>query len=119
IPRGGANLHRLCKDQSTIPVIIGGFGVSHLYVDESADLVRAIDVIDNAKVQRPSACNALDTLLLNEKIALQIVPALVARMNQQKVTLVAEPQAYALLKAAGAEQLREAGAEDFDTEWLS
>lgn len=119
IPRGGANLHRLCKDQSTIPVIIGGFGVSHLYVDESADLVRAIDVIDNAKVQRPSACNSLDTLLLNEKIAAEIVPALVARMNQQKVTLVAEPKAFALLQAAGAEQLREAGAEDFDTEWLS
>ncbi|WP_321406824.1 glutamate-5-semialdehyde dehydrogenase [Tolumonas auensis] len=119
IPRGGANLHRLCKDQSTIPVIIGGFGVSHLYVDESADLVRAIDVIDNAKVQRPSACNSLDTLLLNEKIAAEIVPALVARMNQQKVTLVAEPKAFALLQAAGAEQLRAAGAEDFDTEWLS
>ncbi|NCB58718.1 MAG: glutamate-5-semialdehyde dehydrogenase [Gammaproteobacteria bacterium] len=119
IPRGGANLHRLCKDQSTIPVIIGGFGVSHLYVDESADLVRAIDVIDNAKVQRPSACNSLDTLLLNEKIAAEIVPALVARMNQQKVTLVAESKAFALLQAAGAEQLRAAGAEDFDTEWLS
>ncbi len=119
IPRGGANLHRLCKDQSTIPVIIGGFGVSHLYVDESADLVRAIDVIDNAKVQRPSACNSLDTLLLNEKIAAEIVPAPVARMNQQKVTLVAEPKAFALLQAAGAEQLRAAGAEDFDTEWLS
>ncbi len=119
IPRGGANLHRLCKDQSTIPVIIGGFGVSHLYVDESADLVRAIDVIDNAKVQRPSACNSLDTLLLNEKIAAKIAPALVARMNQQKVTLVAEPQAFALLQAAGANQLRQAGDEDFDTEWLS
>ena len=120
IPRGGANLHRLCKDQSTIPVIIGGFGVSHLYVDESADLVRAIDVIDNAKVQRPSACNSLDTLLLNEKIAAKIAPALVARMNQQKVTLVAEPQAFALLQAAGANQLlRHAGDEDFDTEWLS
>lgn len=119
IPRGGANLHRLCKDQSTIPVIIGGFGVSHLYVDESADLVRAIDVIDNAKVQRPSACNSLDTLLLNEKIAAKIAPALVARMNQQKVTLVAEPQAFALLQAAGANQVRQAGDEDFDTEWLS
>ena len=119
IPRGGANLHRLCKDQSTIPVIIGGFGVSHLYVDESADLVRAIDVIDNAKVQRPSACNSLDTLLLNEKIAVKIAPALVARMNQQKVTLVAEPQAFALLQAAGANQLRLAVDEDFDTEWLS
>jgi X-X-X-Leu-X-X-Gly heptad repeat protein len=81
--------------------------------------VRAIDVIDNAKVQRPSACNSLDTLLLNEKIAAKIAPLLVARMNQQKVTLVAEPQAFALLQAAGANQLRQAGDEDFDTEWLS
>lgn len=119
IPRGGANLHKRCKEQSTIPVIIGGFGVSHLYVDASADLARAVDVIDNAKVQRPSACNALDTLLLNESIAAEFMNAFVARMNQQKVTLVAEPQAFALLKAAGAESLREAGEEDFDTEWLS
>lgn len=119
IPRGGANLHKLCKEQSTIPVIIGGFGVSHLYVDDSADLVRAVDVIDNAKVQRPSACNSLDTLLLSENIAEAFVPAFVARMNEKKVTLVAEPTAYALLKAAGANSLKEAGAEDFDTEWLS
>ena len=113
----GANPYRLCKDQSTILRIIGGFGVSHLYVDESADPVLAIDVIDNAKVQRPSACNALDTLLVNEKIAAKIAPLLVARMNQQKVTLVAEPQAFAPLQAAG--NLRQAGDEDFDTEWLS
>lgn len=119
IPRGGANLHKLCKEQSTIPVIIGGFGVSHLYVDDSADLVRAVDVIDNAKVQRPSACNSLDTLLLSENIAEAFVPAFVVRMNEKKVTLVAEPKAYALLKAAGANSLKEAGAEDFDTEWLS
>jgi glutamate-5-semialdehyde dehydrogenase len=119
IPRGGANLHKLCKEQSTIPVIIGGFGVSHLFVDASADLVRSVAVIDNAKVQRPSACNALDTLLVHEAVAAAFLPLLVARMNEQQVTLVAEPKAYALLAAAGADSLREAGAEDFDTEWLS
>ena len=119
IPRGGANLHKLCKEQSTIPVIIGGFGVSHLFVDESADLLRSVDVIDNAKVQRPSACNALDTLLVHEAIAATFLPALVARMNERKVALVAEPKAEALLREAGAVNLRSAGAEDFDTEWLS
>lgn len=119
IPRGGANLHKLCKEQSTIPVIIGGFGVSHLFVDESADLLRSVDVIDNAKVQRPSACNALDTLLVHEAIAGEFLPALAARMNERKVALVAEPKAESLLRAAGALELRSAGAEDFDTEWLS
>ena len=119
IPRGGANLHKLCKEQSTIPVIIGGFGVSHLFVDESADLARSVDVIENAKVQRPSACNALDTLLVHEAIAADFLPALVARMNECKVTLVAEPKAEALLRHAGAARLQVAGPDDFDTEWLA
>lgn len=119
IPRGGANLHKRCKEQSTIPVIIGGFGVSHLFVDESADLVRALDVIDNAKVQRPSACNALDTLLVHEAVAERFLPALAARMNELQVNLVAAANAHGLLAAAGVAGLREAGPEDFDTEWLS
>ncbi len=65
IPRGGAALHKLCKEQSSIPVITGGIGVCHLYVDISADQVAAVDVIENAKVQRPSVCNAIDTILVN------------------------------------------------------
>ena len=119
IPRGGANLHKLCKEQSSIPVIIGGFGVSHLFVDASADLARSVAVIDNAKVQRPSACNALDTLLVHEAVAEAFLPLLVTRMNERGVALVAEPRAYELLQRAGAQSLRPAGAEDFDTEWLS
>ena len=67
IPRGGAGLHKLCQEQSTIPVITGGIGVCHLYVDASADLERALDVIENAKVQRPSVCNALDTVLVQPR----------------------------------------------------
>lgn len=116
IPRGGAGLHKMCKENSSIPVIIGGFGISHIFVDESADLERSLAVIDNAKVQRPSACNALDTLLVHEKIAARFLPQLVALMNERQVTLVAAPSAMPLL--AGADNLCEAGVEDFDTEWL-
>ncbi|MFC5078342.1 Gamma-glutamyl phosphate reductase [Vibrio thalassae] len=116
IPRGGAGLHKMCKENSNIPVIIGGFGISHIFVDESADLVRSLDVVENAKVQRPSACNALDTLLVHEKVAAEFLPMLAERL-QGKVSLVAEPKAKAIL--AGTEDLRSAGEGDFDTEWLS
>lgn len=119
IPRGGASLHKLCKANSTIPVIIGGFGISHLFVDSSADLVKAVDVIDNAKVQRPSACNSLDTLLVHEAVAQEFLPLLVQRMNAQHVALVADAGSFSLLQQAGAHQLRAAEDGDFDTEWLS
>nr|WP_238938882.1 glutamate-5-semialdehyde dehydrogenase [Vibrio fluvialis] len=116
IPRGGAGLHKMCKENSTIPVIIGGFGISHIFVDESADLDKSVDVIENAKVQRPSACNALDTLLVHEAIAQPLLEKLVAKLNG-KVTFVAEPKAKALMSAAT--ELRDAQAGDFDIEWLS
>nr|WP_086939828.1 glutamate-5-semialdehyde dehydrogenase [Thaumasiovibrio occultus] len=118
IPRGGAGLHKMCKENATIPVIIGGFGISHIYLDQSADLTRALDVIDNSKVQRPSACNALDTLLVHEAVAETFLPQLAERMNTQGVTLVAEPDAFALLDGKAA-NLRKVAEGDFDTEWLS
>ncbi|MGI3057034.1 glutamate-5-semialdehyde dehydrogenase [Vibrio alginolyticus] len=116
IPRGGAGLHKMCKENSTIPVIIGGFGISHIFVDESADLEKSLNVVENSKVQRPSACNSLDTLLVHEKIAAQLLPMIVERMND-KVTFVTEPKAKALM--AQATQIRDAVEGDFDTEWLS
>lgn len=116
IPRGGAGLHKMCKENSTIPVIIGGFGISHIFVDESADLEKSLNVVENSKVQRPSACNSLDTLLVHEKVAAQFLPMIVERMND-KVTFVAEPKAKALM--AQATQIRDAAEGDFDTEWLS
>ncbi|MDO6705253.1 glutamate-5-semialdehyde dehydrogenase [Photobacterium sp. 1_MG-2023] len=118
IPRGGAGLHQMCKEKSTIPVIIGGFGISHVYVDQSADLVRALDVVENSKVQRPSACNALDTLLVHQAVAAEFLPQLAERMNQNQVMLVAEGEALSMLQGKAA-QLRAAEAGDFDTEWLS
>ncbi|VEH67568.1 gamma-glutamyl phosphate reductase [Rodentibacter pneumotropicus] len=69
IPRGGAGLHELCKQHSTIPVIIGGVGVCHTFVEESAVQNQAVLVIDNAKTQRPSTCNTLETLLVQNSIA--------------------------------------------------
>lgn len=116
IPRGGAGLHKMCKENSTIPVIIGGFGISHIFVDESADLEKSLNVVENSKVQRPSACNSLDTLLVHEKVAAKFLPMIVERMNDE-VTFVAEPKAKALM--AQATQIRDAVEGDFDTEWLS
>ncbi len=116
IPRGGAGLHKMCKENSTIPVIIGGFGISHIFVDESADLEKSVDVVENSKVQRPSACNSLDTLLVHEAVA----EAFLAKLTQRlagKVTLVADASAKSLL--AGFEDQRDAVEGDFDTEWLS
>ncbi|NAZ46657.1 glutamate-5-semialdehyde dehydrogenase [Vibrio toranzoniae] len=116
IPRGGASLHKMCKENSTIPVIIGGFGISHIFVDESADLEKSVDVVENSKVQRPSACNSLDTLLVHEAVA----EAFLAKLTQRlagKVTLVADASAKSLL--TGFEDQRDAVEGDFDTEWLS
>ncbi len=117
IPRGGAGLHKMCKENSTIPVIIGGFGISHIYVDKTADLDRALDLIINAKAQRPSACNALDTLLVNKDIAAELFEKLTPLLNDNKLKVVAEKAALPLLNSVA--DLHEAGDGDFDTEWLS
>ncbi|CDG88792.1 glutamate-5-semialdehyde dehydrogenase [Xenorhabdus bovienii] len=118
IPRGGAGLHKLCREQSTIPVITGGIGVCHTFVDESVDVEKALDVITNAKVQRSSACNSLETLLVHEKIASDFLPALSTRMKEQGVTLHAGVSAMALLKD-GPAKVVEVIEEDYCDEWLS
>ncbi|MCA6222877.1 glutamate-5-semialdehyde dehydrogenase [Photorhabdus antumapuensis] len=118
IPRGGAGLHKLCREQSTIPVITGGIGVCHTFVDESADFDKALTVIINAKVQRPSACNALETLLVHQKIAADFLPALSKSMKEQGVTLHASKSAMAFLKDGPAKVVDITEA-DYRDEWLS
>ena len=76
IPRGGPQLHQFCRENSRIPVITGGIGICHLFVDESADLEAALDVIHNAKTQRPSVCNSLDTVLVHQNVADDFLPRL-------------------------------------------
>ncbi|MEC5319643.1 glutamate-5-semialdehyde dehydrogenase [Brenneria populi subsp. brevivirga] len=118
IPRGGAGLHRLCREQSTIPVITGGIGVCHIYADESIDFDKALTVIESAKVQRPSACNSLETLLVNENIAPDFLPRLSQKMAAAGVTLHAGASAMPYL-AEGPARVVPVEADDYDDEWLS
>ncbi len=117
IPRGGNSLHRFCRENSTIPVITGGIGICHLFADSDVDLKRALPVIFNAKTQRPSVCNALDTLLVHEAIAAEFLPDVVDTLGSAGVAFRAEEKAASFL--AGDERVLPAGPEDFDTEWLS
>ena len=112
IPRGGAGLHQFCKENSTVPVIVGGIGVCHLFVEKTADQEKALDVIVNAKTQRPSTCNTLETLLVDRAIAAEFLPKLVAKMKEVGVTLHCD----ALQKADGIEPLDQ---DKLRQEWLS
>ncbi|MEM8556624.1 MAG: glutamate-5-semialdehyde dehydrogenase [Bacteroidota bacterium] len=118
IPRGGAGLHRLCKEESTIPVITGGIGICHLFVDASADLDKAIPVIVNAKVQRPSVCNALDTLLVHEAVAADFLPRAASALAEHGVAFRADDASQALLADTAGLDLAPVGPDDFDQEWL-
>lgn len=98
IPRGGASLHQLCKNHSTIPVITGGIGVCHLYLSRHyPDFERALELIDNAKTHRPSACNSLETLLIDQSVAAMFLPLLIAYMQKREVTLRACEKTLVLL----------------------
>ncbi|ALB71731.1 glutamate-5-semialdehyde dehydrogenase [Cronobacter muytjensii] len=118
IPRGGAGLHKLCREQSTIPVITGGIGVCHIFVDESAEFAPALKIITNAKTQRPSTCNTVETLLVHEAIAERFLPELSRAMHERGVTLHADERALALLSGGPATAVA-VKAEAFDDEWLS
>ncbi|MEP7287408.1 MAG: glutamate-5-semialdehyde dehydrogenase [Chloroflexota bacterium] len=122
IPRGGASLHRFCRENSTIPVITGGIGICHLYVDSSADLTPALEVIYNAKTQRPSVCNSLDTILVNKRIAHDFIPMVIDRLGASSVTFRLDPRALTTVgdsDATSDSRVLPAGPEDWDTEWMS
>ena len=118
IPRGGAGLHKLCREQSTIPVITGGIGVCHIYVDESADIIAALRIIVNAKTQRPSTCNTVETLLVHQNIAGRFLPVLSQQMAQSGVTLHADEAALTQLQAGPANVVA-VKAQEYDDEFLS
>jgi glutamate-5-semialdehyde dehydrogenase len=117
IPRGGASLHKFALDHATIPVVTGGIGVCHVYVDQSADPEKTLPIIHNAKVQRPTVCNALDTLLIHQDVAQDLLPQIADDMARAGVELRCEPRALAILM--GHPAVRSAGPHDFDTEFLS
>ena len=121
IPRGGAALHQFCREKATIPVITGGIGVCHVYVDEAADLAKVAPIVRNAKVQRPSVCNALDTLLLHRAVAARALPEVARDLLAHGVELRADEEALAILRAAGVDGDRVVPAKDgdFGTEFMA
>lgn len=113
IPRGGAGLIKAVVNNSTIPVIETGTGNCHIFVDESADLNMALDIIFNAKTQRIGVCNACESLVVHEAVLKDLMPALESRLKQKNVELRADERAYALLEDA-----LEATEEDWGKEYL-
>ena len=112
IPRGGAGLIRFCLENSRVPVIETGTGVCHTFVDESADFDMAVKICVNAKTSHPSVCNAMETLLVHEKIAADFLPLLAKAMTAKNVELRGCDRTRAVLQSA-----TEATEEDWRTEY--
>ncbi|MCQ3976779.1 MAG: glutamate-5-semialdehyde dehydrogenase, partial [Anaerolineae bacterium] len=117
IPRGGAALHQFAIENATVPVITGGIGICHVYVDVAADLTKVAPIVVNAKVQRPSVCNAMDTLLVHQTVAPQILPRVADAWAEHNVEIRCEPRALAILEDHPA--VKPAGPDDFDTEFMA
>ena len=113
IPRGGANLIKTVVEKSTVPVIETGTGNCHIYVEEDADLTRAIDIIINAKCQRPGTCNAEEKLIVHKNIAKQFLPKIVSALNLKGVEVRACEKTLQLLP-----NLKPGVEEDWGTEYL-
>ena len=117
VPRGSAGLIKATVEHATVPVIETGAGVCHTYVDRSADPEMAVRIVYNAKVRRPSICNALDTVLVHLDIASSWLPRMAAEFSKGRVELRADPEAARSLQAAGA-RFVPASAEDWGREFL-
>jgi glutamate-5-semialdehyde dehydrogenase len=117
VPRGGAELIRRVRDEAMMPVVAGGIGVCHTYVDAEADPEMAERIAVNAKTVRPSVCNAMDTLLVHRDVAAEVVPRVARALGERGVTLHVDERAAGLVgEAAPALPVQP---EDYDREWLS
>ena len=114
IPRGSASLIRMVVDESTVPTIETGAGVCHVFIDEFADLAKAVPIIINSKVQRPSVCNAAETLLIHKSIAKDFVPVALKALHEAGVVLHGDMQVMSL---AGSIPISEATEENWCTEY--
>ncbi|MDH5781334.1 MAG: glutamate-5-semialdehyde dehydrogenase [Dehalococcoidia bacterium] len=119
IPRGGPGLIKLISENAAMPVITGGVGVCHTYVDKSADLSKAVAIAYNAKVQRPTVCNALDCLLVHSQIAQAYLPAIAQEWSKAGVEMHCDEQALAILKPVSSLKLVPAVDGDWGREFLS
>lgn len=119
IPRGGAGLIKACTENAKVPCIQTGTGICHIFVDESADIEMALNIIDNAKTSRPSVCNAAESLLVHKNIAETFLPLVKERLTQERASMGLSPvelrcdeRAFEILGT------KKAGENDFDTEFL-
>lgn len=115
IPRGGAGLIRACIENATVPCIQTGTGICHIYVDKAADLAMALDIVDNAKMSRPSVCNACEVCLVHKDIAADFLPRLQARLCENRAVtaeLRLDERAATIIDGTAASDT------DFDTEFL-
>ena len=113
IPRGGAGLIKACVNNSTVPVIETGTGNCHIYVDEFADLDKAVKIIYNAKVSRPSVCNACESLVIDEKVAKDVLPMIKKELDKAGVLIHADEEAAKIIP-----DTVKASEEDFAKEYL-
>ena len=119
IPRGGAGLINACVQNAKVPCIQTGTGICHIYVDSSADLSRAVDIVENAKASRPSVCNAMEVCLVAEDVAETFLPALRERLVDARAAAGKQPVELRLdARAAQIIEGTAAAETDFDTEFL-
>lgn len=118
IPRGSQQLIDFVRQHSRVPVIETGAGVCHTYVESSADLEKAANIVTNAKVSRPSVCNALDTVIVDAGIAERFLPLLAPSLAQYNVEIFADKTAWPILEKAGYPYLQHAAEADFGREFL-
>lgn len=120
IPRGSAELVHMVAENAKMPAVTGGVGVCHAYVDSSADIHKAVEVVFNAKTQRHTVCNALDTLLIHESIANNVLQQLAPRLGDAGVEVRADNRTWTLLGPKRSElKVARASDDDFGTEFLA
>lgn len=119
VPRGGASLVKFVAENATMPAVTGGIGVCHTYVDRSADLEMAAEIVHNAKVRRPSICNALDTLLIHSEVAVNGLPIIAKALSASGVELRCDNRALSILGSHSSEVAIPANEDDWGREFLS
>ena len=118
IPRGSGQLIRYVREHATVPVIETGAGVCHTYVEKEANLDKAVNIVTNAKVSRPSVCNSLDTVLIDQQVAESFLTLLAPKLQDFKVEIFADPLSYKVLEKLNYPHLKQAVEEDFGREFL-
>lgn len=119
VPRGGAGLINFVAKKATMPVLTGGVGVCHTYVDRDAETDMAASIVYNAKVQRPTVCNALDTVLVHSEAAARCLPEIASRLNLAGVEIRCDHRALSILGPGGDRNAVPAQEEDWGREFLA